>query len=94
MEIIIEDEETCALAKELAQLTGEDITKAITNAVRERLERAKYSKKTGVAERLMEIGRETAAFIKEPWKSTPHGDLLYDENGLPKSEPEASERNS
>ena len=38
-EFIIEDEETCAMAEELAQLTGEDVIEAITKAVRERLER-------------------------------------------------------
>ena len=84
MALNIKNEETCELVQELAQLTGENMTEAITNAVRERLERAKHPKKAGVAKRLMEIGRETAPLIKEPWRSTPHGDLLYDEKGLPK----------
>lgn len=84
MALNIKNEETCALVEELAELTGENMTEAITNAVRERLERAKHPQKKRVAERLMEIGRETAPLIKEPWKSTLHGDLLYDEKGLPK----------
>ncbi len=85
MALNIKNEETCALVEELAQLTGVNMTEAITNAVREELKRAKqHKKKEGVAEKLMEIGRKTAPLIKEPWKSTPHGDLLYDEKGLPK----------
>ena len=85
MALNIKNKETCALVEELAQLTGVNMTAAITNAVREELKRAKqHKKKEVVAEKLMEIGRKTAPLIKEPWKSTPHGDLLYDENGLPK----------
>jgi len=84
MALNIKNEETCALVEELAELTGENMTEAVTKAVRERLERTKHAKKPGVAERLMEIGRQTAPLIPEWLKSTPHGDLLYDENGLPK----------
>ena len=35
-------------------------------------------------ERILMIARECAAYFKEPYKSIDHGDLLYDENGLPK----------
>jgi len=37
-----------------------------------------------MAERLLAIGRETAARLPEPNRSIDHGDLLYDEKGLPK----------
>jgi antitoxin VapB len=85
MAINIKNEETCDLVQELAQLTGEGMTEAITTAVRERLERTKQKRnREGIAEKLMEIGRATAPLIREPFKSTPHGDLLYDEKGLPK----------
>jgi antitoxin VapB len=85
MALNIKNEEACALVEELAKLTGKNKTEAITNALREQLKRAKQQKKkVGVAEKLMEIGRKTAPLIEEPWKSIPHGDLLYDENGLPK----------
>jgi antitoxin VapB len=86
MALNIKNEETCELVQELAQLTGENMTEAITNAVRERLERAKHRKKVeeGMAEKLMRIARESAPLWKEPFKSTPHGELLYDEKGLPK----------
>ncbi len=35
------------------------------------------------SERLLAIARECAAHMKEPWKSIDHGELLYDERGLP-----------
>jgi antitoxin VapB len=82
----IKNEETCRLVQELAQLTGESLTAAVTTAVKEKLakERSKVARKPGLAKRLMEIGRETAPLIPEPWRSVDHGELLYDEMGLPK----------
>ena len=41
MSLNIKNEETCRLARELADLTGETMTGAITVALRERLEREK-----------------------------------------------------
>jgi antitoxin VapB len=77
----IKNEETHRLAQELAALTGESMTTAVTEAVRERLERVKSR---GMAERIMKIARQCAPLWKEPFKSIDHGDLLYDEKGLPK----------
>jgi antitoxin VapB len=37
-----------------------------------------------MADRLMEIGKDCAAHLKEPYKSMDVDELLYDENGLPK----------
>jgi antitoxin VapB len=68
----------------LARLTGESMTAAVDKAVRERLEKVRKTKKDGPAERLLKIGRECAAHLKEPYRSIDHGDLLYDEKGLPK----------
>ena len=85
MSLNIKNEETYRLAHELAELTGESVTTAVREAVRERLERVRrQQKKEGLVERLLAMGKETAPLFKEPWRSTPHGDLLYDERGLPK----------
>ena len=86
MSLNIKNEETCRLVHELAELTGESMTGAVTSAVKEKLEkqRLKQARKPGLAERLMEIANDTAPRFKEPWKSIDHGDLLYDELGLPK----------
>ena len=84
MSLNIKNDETHRLAQELASLTGESMTAAVTEALRERLERVRREHKTGLAERLHAIGKDAAARMKEPWRSIDHGDLLYDERGLPK----------
>jgi antitoxin VapB len=82
MGINIENPETQRLIRELADLTGQGQTEAVTTAVKEKLERIQ---RKGLAERLLAIGRETAPLFKEPYRSIEHGDLLYDkETGLPK----------
>jgi antitoxin VapB len=60
------------------------MTLAVSKALRERLERVKRDSRAGLAERLLKIGKECAAHIQEPYKSIDHGELLYDEKGLPK----------
>jgi len=81
----IKNEETQRLVRELAQLTGESQTAAITAAVRERLERLHAeSQKSDRLKRLIEIANDTAARFKEPYKSIDHGELLYGPDGLPK----------
>lgn len=84
MSLNIKNEKTHRMAQELAGLTGESMTVAVSEAIRERLERVRGNSKKGLAERLLEIGQECAAHLKEPYKSMDHGDLLYDEKGLPK----------
>jgi antitoxin VapB len=78
----IDNPETIELIRELAKLTGETFTVATRKAVRERLERVRG--RTGMAERLLKIGKECAPLFKEPYRSIDHGELLYDDKGLPK----------
>jgi antitoxin VapB len=80
----IKDEKTHRLARELAHLTGESMTAAVSEAIRERLERVRGKANKGMAERIMKIAKECAPLWKEPYRSMDHGDLLYDERGLPK----------
>jgi antitoxin VapB len=84
MGLNIKNDETHRLAEELARLTGESMTAAVTTAVRERLERLKRERGGSLAERLAAIGKDSAARLKEPFRSADHGDLLYDERGLPR----------
>jgi len=84
MSLNIKNEDTNRLAHELAGLTGESITTAVTVAVRERLDRLQQSKRGALSERLLKIGKDCAAHLKEPFLTVEHGDLLYDEKGLPK----------
>jgi antitoxin VapB len=83
MSLNIKNEEAHRQARELASLTGESMTVAVTEAIRERLERVRGCKKE-VFERIMEIAKECGPLWKEPYRSIDHGELLYDEKGMPK----------
>jgi antitoxin VapB len=84
MSLNIKDEKAHRLARELARLTGESMTAAVSEAIRERLERVRGNSRKDMAERLLDIGRDCAAHLKEPYKSMDVDELLYDEKGLPK----------
>lgn len=85
MSLNIKNDETCKLASDLARLTGETITGAITVALRERLERECRSR--GVenrARRLRTIAERCAELMGPGPSAIEHGDLLYDKQGPPK----------
>jgi antitoxin VapB len=84
MSMRIKNKEACRLIKQLAKLTGESLTTAVTEAARERLDHVRRKHGVDLAERLLVIGRDCAAHLKEPYRSTNHGTMLYDERGLPK----------
>ena len=84
MSLNIKNEEAHRLARELAEATGESMTVAVGEAIRERLERVRSKSSKGLAERLLKIGRDCAAHLKEPYKSMDIDELLYDEKGMPK----------
>jgi antitoxin VapB len=84
MSLNIKNEETTRLAHELATVAGESLTTAVTVAVRQRLERLQRGNADCLAQRLLKIGKDCAAHLKEPFLTVEHGDLLYDEKGLPK----------
>ena len=84
MGLNIKNKETHRLADELARLTGETMTQAITTALRERLDRVRGEQGSSLAERLLAIGKDCAAHLREPFRSGDHGELLYDERGLPR----------
>jgi antitoxin VapB len=84
MSLNLKNDETHRLAQQVARLTGESMTTAVTVALRERLERIRAERKTGLAQRLLAIGKDCASHLKEPFRSIDHADLLYDERGLPK----------
>lgn len=84
MAMNIKNEETLKLAHKLSELTGESLTAAVTVAVRERLERIQSTQGEGLADRLLQIGRDCAKHLKEPFLTVEHGDILYNDKGLPK----------
>jgi antitoxin VapB len=86
MSLNIKNPETHALAQRLAKQTGETLTEAVTTALRERL--ARIENVSAIDEKRY---RELKALVegsrklwREPYLSKDHGELLYDELGLPK----------
>lgn len=91
MSLNIKDEETHAMARELAALKGTTLTAAVKLAVKEEIERekavqsgAESRKKRKRSEVVQEFGREFASRVREPIHSWEIDKLLYDEKGLPK----------
>ena len=81
----VKNEATHARVRELADKTGVSMAQAIDDAVSEKLERIG---RVGLADRLMEIGREAAKHMPPEWRGRDSNDiineLLYDEHGMPK----------
>ena len=82
MALNIKDGETDRLVRKLAAATGETVTEAVRNAVREKIER--LPKRTGQSrfDELMAIGRRCAA-LRDIDSRTPDEILGYDRDGLP-----------
>lgn len=83
MALNIKDPEAHELAQALAKETGETMTRAVTLALRERLERVRRREPPEArAQELIAIGRRCAKTLKG--KPVDHGNLLYDARGIPK----------
>jgi antitoxin VapB len=84
MALNIKNPKTEKLARELAKSTGEGITTAVTRALDERLERVRVKHGASLANHLLRIATDCAAHLKGASRSADHGELLYDEKGLPR----------
>ena len=83
MALNIKDREAHSLAQALAKETGESMTEAVTQAIRERLDRVRRQRKPDTtSSELLAIGRRCASLLKG--KPVDHAALLYDERGLPR----------
>ena len=84
MSLNIKNEDTHRLARELAELTGESMTQAVTEALRERLARLrrrsqqKGDRKAALLELADEISKLPVLDDRDP------DELLYDKRGLPR----------
>lgn len=81
MSLNIKNAETYRLIRDLAEATGESMTEAVTTAVRERLARIRSDFDV---EEVMELAREIRERLPPDFFDIEHGELLYDEEGLPK----------
>jgi antitoxin VapB len=84
MSMNIKNKEAHQLTEELAKLTGESLTAAVTKAVRERLDRVRQAQGVSLGDQLLAIGKDCAAHLKKSFRTIDHGKMLYDERGLPK----------
>ena len=85
MSLNIKNPETYRLARELADKTGQSMTAAVTDAIRQHLARLQQEDdRTGMAERILAIAADMRARLPADFFDIEHGDLLYDEYGLPK----------
>jgi len=82
MHLNIKNDEAHRLATELAALRGESLTAAVTAALRAQLEAERLRAPTGVAARLMAIGRRYAA-LEDADGRTPDEIIGFDETGSP-----------
>jgi antitoxin VapB len=82
MSLNIKDPEAHRLALAIAQLTGETLTRVVTEALRERYERTRKGDPDALAADIRAIAKRAAAHIQHPYLD--HAELLYDEHGLPK----------
>jgi len=78
----VKDPEAHRLAQAIAQETGETMTRAVTEALRERYERLQSHRGKASIEELLAIAQRASAHVKRPYLD--HGEFLYDERGLPK----------
>jgi antitoxin VapB len=82
MALSIKTDEADRLARELAAETGETLTEAVTNALRERLDRIRSRNRIDIAERLNRLSLEYSSMPVVDDR-TPEEIIGYDENGLP-----------
>ena len=82
MSLNVKDPEAHRLAQAIAEETGETMTRAVTEALRERYERLQRRHGKASVQELLAIAERAAVHVKRPYVD--HAELLYDEHGLPK----------
>lgn len=85
MGLNIKNKEAHELAAELARLTGKSMTAVVIDALQTQLKQMqRYQEKETRLEELMAIGKRCAAHIHHPVTALQHGEILYDETGMPR----------
>lgn len=78
----IKNAEAHRLAQAIADLTGEKLTQAVIESLRERYTRLQNRKGKASLDELRAIARRAAVHVKGPYVD--HAAFLYDEHGIPK----------
>ncbi len=85
MALNIKNKETCDLAREVAEMTDDTMTGAITTALKKRRDQLKRERDRGALLREIRAIADRCSKLVEPgFTSANIDDLLYDEHGLPK----------
>jgi len=82
MSLNVKDPETHRLARAIANTTGETITHAVREALREYCERLQNRRGKASVDELLAIAKRASAQVIRPYLD--HAGCLYDERGLPK----------
>ena len=83
MALSIKDPEADRLAREVAKATGETLTAAVVQSLRERLARVRRPRGGRLSEQLLAIGQRCAQLPVRDGRSAE--DIVgYDEHGLPR----------
>lgn len=78
----VKNPEAHRLAQAIADLTGDNLTHAVTEALRAHYEHLQSRRSKASVEEILSMADRVAAHVKRPYVD--HSDLLYDESGLPK----------
>jgi len=82
MSLNIKNDEAVRLVNEVSRITGESKTQAVIESLRQRLIRVQQQQdRHQLKEDLLAIGEKCASYQGDV---EPHGDLLFNEDGLPK----------
>ncbi len=87
MSLNIKNAETYRLVKELADETGQSMTAAVTEAVRQQLERLRVERAGGgdaQMDRMLALAAEIGRRMPSGYLDQDFDEVLYDERGLPK----------
>ena len=85
MSLNIKSREAYDLASELARLTGSSLTAVVLDALRKQRDQLQRQQQKDVrVQELMAIAKRCTAHIDQPVRALDHGDMLYDEHGLPR----------
>lgn len=84
MALNIKDAEADRLARELAGMTGESLTQAVVQALRERVRHeTRNARRAGLKDEIMAISRRSARLPRHT-DQTPEQIIGYDDSGLPR----------
>lgn len=81
--LIIKNKEALKLVNELAELTGLSMTDVLLNALRNERQIIVQQRRATNADELMAIGARCASQLSISSTEMEHGDMLYDEYGMP-----------